>query len=60
MRTPLKEFVRGVLRKSKWIPDLQKYKYQTKYLRKLEFEIARGNNKMDQHIEKWTALNDIM
>jgi hypothetical protein len=42
------------------IPDLQKYKYQTKYLRKLEFEIARGNNKLDQHIEKWTPLNDIL
>ena len=45
-------------RKNNHLPNLQKYKYQTNYVRKLEFEIARNNNKLQQYIEKWNPLND--
>jgi hypothetical protein len=36
--------------------DFQKYKYQIKYVRQLEFEIACKNNKMHLYIKKWNPV----
>ena len=45
--------------KNNELPDVQKCKYQAKYLSKVEFEIARKNNKINLYLEKWAPLNDV-
>lgn len=39
-------------------PKIQPYKHKIKYLRKIEFEIARKNKTTDTFIEKWNPLTE--